>query len=82
MKNLTKLYHFLYIVLAYFQHFQLLLYQEVDEISKAKLMILSQQFDYTSSSTENISMDMEIFAYPEHQSQLQIDVAQIESEVV
>ncbi|PKY56816.1 hypothetical protein RhiirA4_477376 [Rhizophagus irregularis] len=46
MKNLTKLYHFLYIVLAYFQHFQLLLDQEV-EISKAKLMMLSQQFDYT-----------------------------------
>lgn len=32
MRNLTKLYYFLFIVLTYSQHFQLLLGQEVDEL--------------------------------------------------
>ncbi|CAB4432958.1 unnamed protein product [Rhizophagus irregularis] len=38
--------------------------------------------NYAFSSTDNALMNMKIYAYPEHQSQLQIDVAQIESKVV
>ncbi|CAB4405529.1 unnamed protein product [Rhizophagus irregularis] len=45
------------------------------------LVMSSQQTNYASSSTENASSDMKIFAYPEHQSPLQQIVAQIESEV-
>ncbi|CAB5194499.1 unnamed protein product [Rhizophagus irregularis] len=40
-----------------------------------------QQTNYVSSFTENASTDMEIYAYPEPQSQLQQLVAQIESKV-
>ncbi|PKY39284.1 hypothetical protein RhiirA4_452449 [Rhizophagus irregularis] len=62
------------------QHFQLLLGQEVDNLYDS-LVTSSQQTNYASSYTENASSDMEIFAYPEHQSPLQQIVAQIESEV-
>ncbi|CAB4405128.1 unnamed protein product [Rhizophagus irregularis] len=65
MKNLTKLYHFLYIALMCSQHFQLLFGQRVDDLYDS-LVTSSQQTNYASSSTENASSDMEIFAYPEH----------------
>ncbi|CAB4421255.1 unnamed protein product [Rhizophagus irregularis] len=80
VKNVNKLYHFLYIALMCSQHFQLLLGQEVNSLYDS-LAMLSQQTNYTSSYTDNASSDMEIFAYPEHQSPLQQIVAQIESEV-
>jgi hypothetical protein len=81
VKNLNKLFHFLFIVLTYQQHFQLLLGQGVDKLWDESLMTSSQQSNYASSSTENALTDMEIFAYPEPQSQLQQVVAQIEAEV-
>ncbi|PKC53408.1 hypothetical protein RhiirA1_479359 [Rhizophagus irregularis] len=62
VKNLIKLYHFLFIVLTYSQHFQLLLCQGVDKIWKENLMMSSQQFNYVSSSTDNTLMNMKIYA--------------------
>ncbi|PKY55580.1 hypothetical protein RhiirA4_475145, partial [Rhizophagus irregularis] len=64
VKNLIKIYHFLYIALMCSQHFQLLLGQEVDNLHDS-LVTSSQQSNYASSSTTNASSDMEIFAYPE-----------------
>ncbi|PKY58259.1 hypothetical protein RhiirA4_480021 [Rhizophagus irregularis] len=70
VKNVNKLYHFLYIALMCSQHFQLLLGQEVDNLYDS-LATSSQQTNYASSYAENASSDMEIFAYPEHQLPLQ-----------
>ncbi|CAB5393620.1 uncharacterized protein OCT59_026185 [Rhizophagus irregularis] len=44
-------------------------------------MTSSQQSNYASSFTKNDLMNMEIYAYPELQSQLQMKVAQIESKL-
>ncbi|CAB5205880.1 unnamed protein product [Rhizophagus irregularis] len=81
MRNLNKLYHFFFIILTYSQHFQLLLSQEVNKIWDKSLMTSSQQSNYASSFTKNVLMNMEIYAYPELQSQLQMKVAQIESKL-
>ncbi|PKY48667.1 hypothetical protein RhiirA4_464329 [Rhizophagus irregularis] len=81
VKNVNKLYHFLYIVLAYQQQLQNSFGQGVENIWKS-LMTSPQQTAYASSSTENASMDIEISAPPEHQSQIISSVAQPEQEVI
>ncbi|CAB5380224.1 unnamed protein product [Rhizophagus irregularis] len=81
VRNVNKLYHFLFIILEYSQQLQNSLGQGVENIWNS-LMTSPQQTAYASSSTENASMDMEIIALFEHQSQSSTSVAQPEPEPI